>query len=444
MESDFSKTLLGQRLALGEEALWLNPGLWPAQKALEGLAYTPQMVTDALQRLNRFAPLLAKAFPETGEAGGLIESPLCEIAAMKEALSQIGPALPGGRLFLKMDSHLPVAGSVKARGGIYEILKYTEDLALKAGLLQPGENYAVLLEPGAKAFFSHYTVQVGSTGNLGLSIGTISAALGYRVIVHMSAEARQWKKALLRSKGVTVLEYEGDYGLAVKNGRELAAQDPSSYFVDDENSVNLLLGYATAAQRLAQQLQAQNRPVDAEHPLFVYIPCGVGGAPGGICLGLKQIYGDNVQVFTAEPTEACCMLLGLASGMHEKICVQDMGLAGRTHADGLAVGRVSGLVSRVVEHLLTGSFTLRDYRLYDYMRLLEKTEGFFVEPSACAGFAYLWQLALPEARSWLQQAGYTEKRMEDATHLVWATGGSLVPPAVREEYRQMYGSAKFK
>ena len=59
-----------------------------------------------------------KCFPETIPQNGLIESPLVAIPKMQESLAEKhGVNLPG-RLFLKKDSHLAIAGSVKARGGI--------------------------------------------------------------------------------------------------------------------------------------------------------------------------------------------------------------------------------------------------------------------------------------------------------------------------------------
>ena len=420
-------------LRRAEEVSWINPRLERAKDALEKIRLTMKDVEEADARLRRFAPFIAKAFPGTESAGGIIESPLREIPRMKEELNRAHGARLQGRLLLKMDSELAVAGSVKARVGIYEILEHAENLALQEGVIREGENYEAFAEPRMRAFFSNYAVHVGSTGNLGLSIGIISAALGFRVSVHMSQDAKQWKKDLLRSKGVRVVEYAGDYGEAVKNGRAEAQKDPKGYFVDDENSVSLFLGYAVAALRLRRQLEEADVPVDEEHPLFVCIPCGVGGAPGGITFGLKLVYGDSAHVFYAEPVQACCMLLGIATGLHDGICVQDIGLTGLTEADGLAVGRPSKFVGKTVEHLLSGEFTVEDDALYTYMKELLDTEGFFIEPSSCAAFAGPERIEREEAcRAYTEAHGLAD-RMGQASHIVWATGGSLVPQSVREE-----------
>jgi D-serine dehydratase len=420
-----------KNLAAAKECAWLNPNLADARSALAKLPVSEADVEDARARLLRFAPFISRRFPETKEAGGLIESPLREIPAMREALR----AGIRGRLFAKLDCDLPIAGSIKARGGIYEVFKHAETLALENGLLREGEDYSVLDTDEARAFFSRYAVQVGSTGNLGLSIGIMSAAVGFRVTVHMSADAKQWKKDLLRSKGVNVVEYGGDYSAAVAEGRRRSDADPVSYFIDDENSKDLFMGYAVAAKRLDGQLKAAGIPVDAAHPLFVYIPCGVGGGPGGIAFGLKLLYGNNVHVFFVEPVQAPCMLLGMATGRNSEIAVTDIGLTGKTHADGLAVGRPSGFVGRVMEGLLSGEFTVADARLYDDLRLFEASEGLFAEPSACAAFAGPKGLfAYPEGEAYLEKHGLAP-HMDDAVHIAWLTGGSLVPEEARQAYR---------
>lgn len=416
-----------QLAAEGQEQLWLNPKKVAFEKVRSGFPVTEKEMDEAEQRLLRFAPYLAKVFPETAETGGIIESPLREIPEMAAWLrKEYGTE---GKWLLKMDSELPIAGSIKARGGIYEVLQYAEQLAMEQGLLQSEDDYAILAEEPFRQLFAKYTIQVGSTGNLGLSIGIISAKLGFQVIVHMSADAKQWKKELLRSKGVTVIEYPQDYGKAVEEGRKQSQLDPMSYFVDDENSRSLFLGYTVAGRRLRQQLEEQKIPVDAEHPLFVYLPCGIGGAPGGVAFGLKHQFGDHVHCFFTEPTEACCMLLGMATGKHDEIAVQDIGLSGKTQADGLAVGRPSAFVGRIMDPLLSGCGTVEDIRLFHWMRQLLEREGLFIEPSSCAAFALAprWK----DLQEYICKEGLQGKAI---THIAWATGGRLVPQEEREQY----------
>lgn len=417
------------------ETVWRNDSWKTYELVKSELPLTENDIVEASHRMERFAPYIEKCFPETKAQGGLIESPLKKIEGMQEKLGEFVSDTEkwmAGNLFLKMDSHLAIAGSVKARGGIYEILKHTEELAYKNKLMEYGDSYEKLAD--FSEFFSKYSIQVGSTGNLGLSIGIISAKIGYRVVVHMSADAKQWKKELLRSKGVIVKEYEGDYEAAVAAGRKLSDQDPMSYFVDDEHSKDLFLGYSVAAYRLQKQLSVQEVAVDKQHPLFVYIPCGVGGAPGGITFGLKTIFGDHVHCFFVEPTQCPCMLLGLATGKGEDVCVQDFGLTGNTHADGLAVGRPSPLVSEMMKHVVSGIFTVKDYKLYEYMRMLKNSEDIVIEPSSCAAFeGYVGMGHYPDMLEYIKEQELADK-MENATHIVWATGGKLVPEENVKEY----------
>ncbi|HOT22698.1 MAG TPA: D-serine ammonia-lyase, partial [Sedimentibacter sp.] len=235
------------------------------------------------------------------------------------------------------------------------------------------------------------------------------------------------------SKGAKVVEYDSDFSKAVEEGRKQSDQDPMSYFVDDENSMNLFLGYSVAARRLKEQLNNMNLVIDETHPLFVYLPCGVGGAPGGITYGLKSVYRDNVHCFFVEPTHAPSMLIGMATGLHNDISVQDLGIDGKTHADGLAVGRPSKLVGKMMDYILGGIFTIDDYKLYDYIRYLHETENISIEPSACAAFEGVKLENTEEGKQYIKKHNL-ENKMQSAVHIVWATGGSLVPEEINKQF----------
>jgi D-serine dehydratase len=420
-----------------EEVFWANPSLEIYSQGILSSPLTEEDVIEAESRLKRFAPYIEKVFPETKEKKGIIESPFISIPTMKLFLEQQYQQPILGTLYVKCDSHLPISGSIKARGGIYEVLKHAESLAIKHRMINAEDDYSVFDSEQFRSFFSNFSIAVGSTGNLGLSIGIMGASLGFKVTVHMSADAKQWKKDLLRSKNVTVIEYKADYSKAVEEGRKEAEQDSSCHFVDDENSKDLFFGYAVAAFRLKKQLESQKILVNEDHPLFVYLPCGVGGGPGGIAFGLKLLFQDYVHCFFAEPTHSPCMLLGLMTGLHDQISVQDIGIDNVTEADGLAVGRPSGFVGKTMKPFLSGSYTVNDEQMFKLLSSLADTEDIYLEPSALAGMIGPIKLA-KDGAPYITKNNMLEK-MKNATHIVWATGGSMVP---EEEMNQYYQKGK--
>jgi D-serine dehydratase len=423
--------LLTQLIDL-KEVCWFNPNVTPLEEGLPYVGLDAKDIDAASQRLNRFAPYIMKAFPETAGNNGIIESPVVDIPKMKACLKTQYKTPISGRLMLKKDSHLPISGSIKARGGIYEVLTHAEKLAMEAGLLSEGDDYSKLFSEEFRQFFQQYSIAVGSTGNLGMSIGIMSAKLGFSVSVHMSADARQWKKDKLRSHGVNVVEYEQDYGVAVEQGRKEAEQDPNCFFIDDENSQTLFLGYSVAGERLKQQFEELGIAVDEHHPLFVYLPCGVGGGPGGVAFGLKMAFGDHVHCIFAEPTHSPCMLLGVHTGLHDQISVQDLGIDNVTAADGLAVGRASGFVGRAMERLLDGYYTISDERMYHHLGELSDLENIRLEPSALAGM--VGAVHVSNNKEYLARMNINNEKLNGATHLVWATGGGMVPEAEMAAY----------
>lgn len=398
---------------------WRNPARDGLATPTPDGALGPGGMLAAQARLTRFAPLLATLFPELAASQGRIESALLPVPAMQQAL---GLAPTQGRLWVKADHSLPVAGSIKARGGFHEVLEHAERLALHHGLITLESDYRLLAEPSARALFAQHQVAVGSTGNLGMAIGVMAAALGFRAVVHMSTDAKAWKKDRLRRHGVEVVEHSGDYELAVAAGRAQALADAHCHFVDDERSESLFLGYSAAALHLQTQLHEAGVVVDAQHPLLVYLPCGVGGAPSGIAWGLHQLFGEHVHCFFAEPVQSPCFLAHLLSPSGSHCSVYDYGLNNRTEADGLAVPRASLLAADTMRAILAGVFTVADATLFDHLARVQRTQGLRIEPSAAAGFSgplHLQGSAL---------AG------PDTTHVVWTTGGSLVPEAQYAEF----------
>jgi len=424
------------RLAAADPLFWRNPG----RDALDLDALRPpdpSLIRKASDRLRRFAPLLSRLFPELLPENGLIESSLLETPSLRERFMRDTDGIFAGRVFVKTDHALPVAGSIKARGGVYAVLRIAEDIAFERRLISgEGDDYVRLAEDEAVSVFQRYRLSTGSTGNLGLAVGIMARALGFAATVHMSADAKAWKKNLLRNIGALVVEHPGDYAAACAKARAEAAKDPLVRFIDDENSEDLFLGYAVAGLRLKDQLEAAGVCASAEQPLVLHLPCGVGGAPGGAAFGALHSLGARVHCLLAEPVAAPCMLLGLASGKGADISVADIGLDGKTRADGLAVARPSRFVSRLMANMADGCFTVTDDELFLSLLDVYETENLEVEPSSAAVFRGALRIArTDEGRAWARDAGLGEGASR-AVHIFWTSGGALVSPRRHAGFRK--------
>ena len=363
-----------------------------------GSALDPDVVSaveGAAARFDRFKPWVAEHFPETGD--GTIESEIQPVPETRDYLNRLLERDLPGELWVKRDDALPISGSIKSRGGVHEVFR--------------------LVEEGR-----HEKLSVASTGNLALSIGTVGPLLGFDTEVHMSVDAKQWKKDLLRSRGARVVEHPGLFTDTVAEARE---NTHDAFFIDDENSLGLFAGYAVAGQRLKEQFAAQGTHFTPANPLYVYLPCGVGGGPGGVTFGLKMAFGEAVSCHVIEPTASPCMLLGAFTGNANVTCA-DYGLSGRTIADGLAVQSPSPLAMKYAAHLVSGFHTLDDITFLAAVNWLERTADIIAEPSATAGLTIPWRL--PDAP-------------DTATHLVWLTGGSLIPDQDKDRLRGQAATA---
>jgi D-serine dehydratase len=117
------------------------------------------------------------------------------------------------------------------------------------------------------------------------------------------------------------------------------------------------------------------------------------------------------------------MMLGMATGKHNEISVNDFGIENRTIADGLAVGRASGFVGKQMLPFMDGAYSVADERMSALLKMLDDTENIKLEPSALAG---MYGPIMLSKKLGKLPFGY---------HLVWATGGSMVP---FEEYEKYY------
>ncbi|WP_366146132.1 D-serine dehydratase [Paraburkholderia sp.] len=86
-----------------------------------------------------------------------------------------------------------------------------------------------------------------------------------------------------------------------------------------------------------------------------------------------------------------------------------------------------------MQRMIDGYFTVDDTELFALLALMADTEDVRLEPSALAG-ASGFARVLGNVDGYRERIGLDAARAAAATHIVWATGGGMVPREEMDKY----------
>src|SRR5215470_8877748 len=204
-------------------------------------------------------------------------TPLVEIQRVRDGVP------PGVRMFGKIEGLNP-GGSVKDRPALRMIQE-----GIRQGRLVPGK-----------------TILDSTSGNTGIALAMIGAALGYPVELVMPANVSRERKQMVAAFGARAIfsdPLEGSDG-AIRLCREVLAADPARYFKPDQynNEANPLAHYETTGPEIWRQTEGR----------VTHFVAGIG--TGGTIMGTGRYLKEQkraVQIVAAEPEDAFHGLEGL-------------------------------------------------------------------------------------------------------------------------------------
>jgi cysteine synthase B len=187
------------------------------------------------------------------------------------------------RVFAKLEGFNP-GGSVKDRPALRMIRE-----GLRAGALHAGK-----------------TIIDSTSGNTGIALAMIGAALGYPVELVMPSNVSVERKKVVAAYGAKIIysdPLEGSDG-AIRLCRQVVAADPARYFKPDQyfNPANPLAHYETTGPEIWEQTGGR----------ITHFVAGIG--TGGTIMGTGRFLKERdprVQVIAVEPEDAWHGLEGL-------------------------------------------------------------------------------------------------------------------------------------
>jgi S-sulfo-L-cysteine synthase (O-acetyl-L-serine-dependent) len=180
---------------------------------------------------------------------------------------------PRVRVLAKLEGNNP-GGSVKDRIAFY-MVKGAEE----AGRIKKGD-----------------TILEATSGNTGIGLAMVGAALGYKVVLVMPECVSLERRKVLEAFGAELILSPGNEGTdgAIKRARKMMEESPNGYFMPNQfdNPSNILAHYETTGREIIDQTNGQ---VD----VFV-AGMGTTGTLMGAGKRLKE-FNRNIRIVGVEP-----------------------------------------------------------------------------------------------------------------------------------------------
>lgn len=202
---------------------------------------------------------------------------MVELRGVREGISD------GVRIYAKLEGFNP-GGSVKDRAAWNMVRR-----GLESGELRPGK-----------------TILDSTSGNTGIALAMIGAALGYPVKLVMPENVSRERKRVLAAYGAEIIYSDGLEGSdgAILDCRKIHASDPEAYFKPDQyqNAANPEAHYLTTGPEIWEQTQGK----------VTHFIASLGTS--GTCMGTGRYLHErnpDIKVIAVEPDDAFHGIEGL-------------------------------------------------------------------------------------------------------------------------------------
>lgn len=243
-------------------------------------------------------------------------------------------------------------------------------------------------------------VVAASTGNHGLAVASVAAALGLPCRVFVPAGASAAKLERLRASAAELVEVAGDPLLAELAAREAAAASPGTLLVPPYNDARVILGQATLGLELLEDL--------TQAPDALFAAVGGGGLISGLALAARSRW-PRLRIVGCVPAASPAMAAAVAVGRVVEAPLRP------TLSDATAGGIEEGSVTVAICAALVSEFVeVEEDEIAAAMRSGLLEHGLALEGAA----------ALPLAAS--------RRERDGGRHVVVLGGGNVAAAALRK------------